>query len=491
MKAKIEQLAKYSLTVEQIPVEITIYRSSEEFTPIYHIDLLNISDTTQLIIEKIRDEIISEVSFGLTKKGVQLNEEEIKKHFKERVLELLKAYFPNLDQGTIDLLANYIVLTSMGLGDLEFLLKDEYLEEVVVNNASEPVWVYHKKFGWLKTNIKIKDENKIRHFSTIIARDVNREITTLNPLLDARLKSGYRINATLNPISSKGNTITVRRFSEKPWTIADFLEFGTIDYESAALIWLAMQYELSVLVVGGTGSGKTSMLNVLANFFPPNQRIVSIEDTRELTLPNSLHWVPMETRQPNPEGKGEITMLDLVVNSLRMRPDRIIVGEIRRQREAEVLFEAMHTGHSTYATLHARDVEEAVARLTNPPINIPKLMLPSLSLILVQYRNRRTGLRRTFQIAEVLSDGNPNLLLQYNLQKNAMEKANKSVSTMKSLKLYTGFTDEQINADIKEKISILQWLVKSKIRDVNQVGLMMADYYMDKEKLISRIKMAK
>src|SRR3989344_3870427 len=152
------------------------------------------------------------------------------------------------------------------------------------------------------------------------------------------------------------------------------------------------------------------MLNVLCNFLPPNQRIISIEDTRELKLPTTLHWVPMETRLPNPEGKGEVTMLDLVVNSLRQRPDRILVGEIRRQREAEVLFEAMHTGHSVYATIHANNVKETIDRLTNPPINIPKMVISALSIVLVQNRNRRTGKRRTLQIAEVQPTGEPTVI---------------------------------------------------------------------------------
>ena len=184
---------------------------------------------------------------------------------------------------------------------------------------------------------------------------MGKEITTLNPLMDAHLKTGDRVNATLFPISSKGNTITIRKFAVKPWTVTSLIKEKTISYEGAALLWLAVQNEMSLLVTGGTASGKTSMLNMIANFFPPNQRIISIEDTRELMLPEILHWVPMETRLPNPEGKGGVEMLDLIVNSLRMRPDRIIVGEIRRKREAEVLFEAMRTGHSVYGTLHANN----------------------------------------------------------------------------------------------------------------------------------------
>ena len=152
--------------------------------------------------------------------------------------------------------------------------------------------------------------------------------------MDAHLKTGDRVNATLSPISSKGNTITIRKFAVRPWTITDFVKENTISYEAAALLWMAVQNELSIIIAGGTASGKTSMLNGIANFFPPNQRILSLEDTRELVLPKILHWVPLETRLPNPEGKGGITMFDLVVNSLRMRPDRVLVGEIRKRAEA-------------------------------------------------------------------------------------------------------------------------------------------------------------
>ena len=158
------------------------------------------------------------------------------------------------------------------------------------------------------------------------------------------------------PISVEGNTMTIRKFASKPWTVTDLINTQTISLDAASLIWMGIQYELSTLIAGGTATGKTSMLNAIANFFPPNQRIISIEDTREIQLPSFLHWIPMVTRLPNPEGKGEVSMLDLLVNSLRMRPDRILVGEIRRKREAEVLFEAIHTGHSVYATVHANSM---------------------------------------------------------------------------------------------------------------------------------------
>jgi flagellar protein FlaI len=191
----------------------------------------------------------------------------------------------------------------------------------------------------------------------------------------------------------------------------------------------------------------------------------------------------METRLPNPEGKGGVTMLDLLVNSLRMRPDRIIVGEIRRKAEAEVLLEAMHTGHSVYATIHANNADETITRLTNPPIDIPKAMISSLSLILVQNRNRRTGKRRTFQVAEITPTGDPRVLLRYNPQNDKVEQVNRSQYVYERISLYTGMTPADIDFDLKQKIRILQWMAQKKIEDVDEIGQNLAKYYMGSLKL--------
>ncbi|MBD3313997.1 hypothetical protein GF345_06145, partial [Candidatus Woesearchaeota archaeon] len=445
-----------------------------------HISISNISQTTKLILEKIRKEFISHVSIEIeevtTEEGVDI----IRKKFEKEIEALIDKYFTNIDKATKDVLISYVIRQNLGLGDIEILLKDANLEELVINNSTEPVWVYHKKHGWLKTNIFIPSEARIRHYSTMIGRDVGKEITLLNPLMDAHLKTGDRVNATLNPISDFGNTITIRKFAEKPWTITDFISSGTISFDAAAFIWLGIQNELSTLIAGGTGSGKTSTLNVISNFFPPNQRIISIEDTRELTLPKQLHWVPMATRMPNPEGKGGVSMLDLVVNALRQRPDRILVGEIRRQKEAEVLFEAMHTGHSVYATIHANNAKETIDRLTNPPINIPKMVISALGILMVQNRNRRTGKRRTLQLAEVNSDGDPDVIMQLNVHEDKLKKLKMPKKTYETLNLYTGMSDKEINGDMAEKVNILKALVKKNINNVHDIGHIMARYYTGK-----------
>ncbi|MEA3342941.1 MAG: type II/IV secretion system ATPase subunit, partial [archaeon] len=343
----------------------------------------------------------------------------------------------------------------------------------------------------LKTNIFLKSEDKIYNSASSIGRRVGRQITNLNPLMDAHLSTGDRVNATLFPISTGGNTITIRKFSRSPWTIIHFLEVKTLSAEVAALLWLAIQYELNILVSGGTASGKTSMLNILMPFMPPNQRIISIEDTREINLPKFLHWVPFSSREANPEGKGQVTMLDLLANSLRMRPDRIIVGEVRRAKEAEVMFEAIRTGHSAYATFHGDKAEEVYKRLTNPPINLPESMLSALHLIVVQYRHRRKGIRRTLEIAEIVkAEGGSalNLIYQWNPRTDVLEKVNKTFRIDKEIQLYTGMGSEDIERDLANKVKILEWMIKYQIKTINTVGKVFAEYYRDENAVVKLAK---
>ncbi len=487
-KEDIKILATYNFISDNIPITINIYKKKGEFVPIYDVSISSISKNTEIILEKIREELTSQVSLGMVDILATKDTGIIEQRFIDAITTLINKHFPDADEKTTNFLKSYLIQRSLGLGSIEILMDDKNLEEIAVNDAQEPVWVYHIKLGWLKTNIMLASEDQIRHYSTMIGRRVGRQLTILEPLMDANLKGGDRVNATLEPISVAGNTITLRKFAAKPWTITDFIKDGTISTEAAALIWLGVQYELSSLIAGGTATGKTSMLNVVANFFPPNQRIISIEDTREIQLPKFLHWVPMLTRLPNPEGKGEVSMLDLLVNSLRMRPDRIIVGEIRRKREAEVLFEAIHTGHSVYATVHANDTRETITRLTNPPIDIPKTMLPSISMIVVQYRNRRTGERRTFQIAEILPDSEPNVLIQLDIKKGVLRKVANSKALLGTIELFTGFTPSELTRSLTEKEEVLKWLVKNSINTVDTVGRVMAEYYTSKDKLMEYVR---
>ncbi|MGV8162675.1 MAG: type II/IV secretion system ATPase subunit [Candidatus Nanoarchaeia archaeon] len=484
-------LATYEYSAEGIPIKVIVERKKGEYVPIYDLQISIISPTTEIILEGIRQELIRRVNLGIAEINDFKNINVVEEKFDSMISVLVDKYFPDSDETTAAFLRTYLKMKSLGLGNLELIMKDENLEEIVINQSSEPVWVFHKKLGWLKTNILLKSEEQIRHYASIIARRIGRQITILTPLLDAHLEAGDRVNATLYPVSTDGNTITIRKFTKDPWTITKFLQSNTISYKAAALIWTAIQYEMSALISGGTASGKTSAINVFAGFFPPNQRIITIEDTREIKLPKFLHWVPLNTVLPNPEGKGEITMQDLLVNSLRMRPDRILVGEVRRNKEAETLFEAIHTGHSVYATFHANNARETVERLTNAPINVPKIMIQAISLIVVQFRNRRTGKRRTFQIAEILPSGEANVILQYDPKKDELVEVNKSKVLMENIKLFTGMSDKEYQNELEEKITVLKYLVDLNIDTIDGVGRIVAEYYTNKENLMRFVKIKK
>ncbi|MBS3067207.1 Flp pilus assembly complex ATPase component TadA [Candidatus Micrarchaeota archaeon] len=495
-KIKVPLLANYSFESEGIPIHVKIIKVGE-FVPRYEITMPSVDAWTRKMLEsKLRGELVSEVKLDISEILDPKKFEEVKMKFMEGARRIIDRNFKEQlpDERARNILSVYLLQNTLGLGKLESLLADEQLEEIVINNSREPIWVYHKKNGWCKSNINLESEEQIYDYASTIARKIGRQINILNPTLDAHLPTGDRVNATLFPISHFGNTLTIRKFSKNPWTITTLIKSSTISVDVAALVWLCIQNELSLIVSGGTGSGKTSFLNAMAAFIPANQRVISIEDTRELTLPKFLHWVPMVVREANPEGKGEITMLDLMVNALRQRPDRILVGEIRRQREAEILFEAMHTGHSVYATLHADNTEQTISRLTNPPINIPPQMLDALSGVIVTFRHRRFNIRRILEFSEIQKKAEFNVLYRWTIKEGGegftdkIKQVSKMSRIAEQLSLYAGMDDHEIADNIAEKVSVLKWMVKQDYETVDQVGKIISHYYVDPDEVLEVVK---
>jgi len=487
-----KHLESYRVTSENIDARVEISKTSD-FVLFYELKFPEIATGTSALLDKIRSILLVEIPIKPSELMDFASLESMKKRFFEKGMEILKKEMPSVEEKTQKYLVGSLIQEMFGLGRIEFLLADPNLEEVVINGSKEPVWIYHKKFGWLKTNVVINSEMEVLNYANTIGRRVGRQITLLNPLMDAHLPTGDRVNATLFPVSTHGNTITIRKFRRSPWTITDFIENKTLSCEAAAWIWLAVQYEMNMIVAGGTASGKTSLLNVFMSFIPPNHRIISIEDTRELQLADFLHWIPLTTREPNPEGLGEVSMLHLLVNSLRMRPDRIIVGEIRKSREAEVLFEAMHTGHSVYATLHADTAEQALKRLLNPPINVPEAVVEALHLFTVAFRDRRLGIRRMLQLSELVpksekASSRINTLYRWKPVKDDILKEEESYRLIEEIKTNTGMTNEEIKKNVNEKIEILKWFVRQQIRDLNQIGRVVAIYYSDPDRIMKGIQ---
>lgn len=491
MEQVIEQ---YQVIADEVRINVNI-TGTRGMLKKYVLDIPKSTPATKALMDNIRAELISAVAVStaeiLDPKTLHL----LKEKFKKKANLIMQTKVPNIPEQTKAYLIGMLLHEMVGLGEIEFLLTDPNIEEIVINTASEPVRVYHKKYGWLETNVYVKNEGETQNYSNVIARRVGRQITTLNPLLDAHLVTGDRANAVLYPIANKGNTITIRKFSRDPWTIVDFIMNKTCSYDIFALLWIMIQYEMNIIISGGTGSGKTSMLNVCMPFIPPNQRVITIEDTRELQLPKFMYWCPLTTRQANPEGKGEVSMLDLLINSLRMRPDRIILGEIRRREEAQVLFEAMHTGHSVYATVHADSIAETISRLSNPPISVPKNLLPVVDLNIVMFRDRRKGIRRTFQVGEFIPsqegshmDVKPNVIFRQKPGTDELVKHSSPVNIYENISKHTGLSHQDIEKDMQIKKAILAYMVKHNISNIESVGKILNQYYIDPDMVINVVQ---
>jgi flagellar protein FlaI len=482
----------YEYKARSIPVKVNVVKPTGDFTPVYDLFIPEIGWGTRVIMDHTRNEVTTKIGLKgqelLDPKLAQIVEEK----FRKMAYERLDHYVPGLLPKARVELTDHLVDDMIGLGKLELLLADDFLEEIVVNSSKTPIWVYHKIHGWLKTNMFVKNETQIADYANAIGRRAERQINTLNPLMDAHLLTGERVNATLTPISTAGNTITIRKFSRDPWTVSDFINNNTIAPDMIAFMWTAMQYEMNAMIAGGTASGKTSMLNALSVFLPPNQRVISIEDTKELRLAEYLHWVPMLVRLPNPEGKGGVSMLDLMVNSLRMRPDRILVGEIRRHDEAEVLFEAMQTGHSVYTTLHANTADEVRRRLVTPPLDIPETLLESLQLVMIQFRHRKRGIRRTLEIAELLPTAEgavqSRTVYRWRPAQDSFSLIKESVRVMPEIQLFTGLTQTELEEELKDKEAVLKWIAKHNIRSTDTIGRIVGEYYIDEARVVEAAK---
>jgi len=473
---------------------VRILKVKGEPVPIYEIRLPKLSKEEEALIRQVRERAITEIQIDPT---MIPSYEERRKIFLREVRRMLKEAAPNFSEGRIEVLAELIVQNMLGYGLLDPLVRDDNLEEIMVIGTGKPVYVWHRRFYMCKTNITFPEEREILNIIERIAREVGRRIDQQSPLLDARLPDGSRVNATIPPISLDGPTITIRKFKKDPLTIIDLIKYGTMNTDVASFLWILVDglgvKPANILVAGGTGSGKTTTLNALAMFIPPSERVISIEDTAELQLPVE-HWVRLETRPPNLEGKGEVTMDDLVRNTLRMRPDRIIVGEVRGP-EARTMFTAMNTGHDgCMGTIHSNSARETIVRLESPPMNVPRIMIPALDIILMQVRfnSRKKGtVRRVTEIAEVSGiEGESiqlNKLYKYDPAKDELTSTDVPSRVINELSRHTGMSVRELEVEREKRKIVLEWMIERGMRSIEEVGHYIKMFYVDEDSLLEKI----
>ncbi|MFQ6051961.1 MAG: CpaF family protein [Candidatus Hydrothermarchaeota archaeon] len=474
--------------------KVEIMEVKGETVPLYFVNLPQLATKEKELLDEVKDIAIVEMDIDPDSIPDPIKRRTV---FMDKVEELIKSKNPSLPSGRRKILAELIVSDMIGYGPLDHLVADDDLEDIMVIGTKKPVYVVHRKYEVCKTNIVFENEEEIKSIIDKIARPIGRRIDQQTPLLDARLPDGSRVHATIPPVSLDGPTLTISKFREDPLTVIDLMNFNTLNPELAAFLWVCVEglgiKPANVLCAGGSSCGKTTTVNVLATFVPDTERVITIEDTAELKLPLT-HWIRFETRPPNIEGRGEITMDDLVKNTLRMRPDRIIVGEVRGT-EARTLFTAMNTGHDgCMGTIHANTAQETITRLTNPPMEVPEIMVPALDLIIMQKRihHREKGvLRRITEIAEVVGmEGGKiqlNKIYEWDPMTDNIKPTDVPCRLKQEIAEYSGLTGDEINVEIKKREIVLEWLREQGIRDVNAVGREIQAFYQDPDKYLERI----
>ena len=420
---------------------------------------------------------------------------------KQAVDDILDSYRLKSRKSNREKIHYYIERDLIGYGLIETMMRDPNIEDVSCDGPGVEIFVYHRRFESLRTNVMWEDELELEQYIIRMAQRCGKHISIAEPLLDATLMDGSRIVMTLGrEVSTKGSTFTIRRFRDEPFTPVDLLEFKTFSSMQIAFFWLAMQYGMSMLFVGGTASGKTTSLNACSLFLPWQHKIVSIEETRELNLPHP-NWIPGCTRQgfggesggTGVKAAGEVDMYDLLRAALRERPEYIIVGEIRGA-EAYVLFQAMATGHTTYSTFHADSIQSLVHRLENKPIEIPRVLIPALDGISIQIQTRVGGkrVRRNKGIIEIIGiDPHSHELLTNEAFRwdNTVDEflfTGKSY-ILEKIMMKANLNRVEIMDEMKRRQLVIEWCLKKSIRDYKDFARVVAEYYVHPEDVMRQV----
>lgn len=473
--------------------------SNFDVVPQYNVFKQKYSSEEKLLLSELRENLV-DLAIS-SDESLQVNEDKLLNDIKNFLFAKLANNSQNntISNEYLDNLARKLFQDLVGYGEIDPLIRDDNLEEIMVIGIDKPVFVYHREYGMMKTNILFKDAGEVMNLIDSIARQINRRIDQESPILDGRLPDGSRVNATIPPISADGPSMTIRKFKRDPLTIIDLINSKTISVELAAFFWLCFDglgvKSANAIISGGTSSGKTTTLNALSSFINPKERIITIEDTLELQIPHE-HVIRMETRPPNVENRGELTMNDLVKNSLRQRPDRIIVGEVRGS-EAITLFTALNTGHSGFGTLHSNDARETITRLTNAPMSVPNIMISAIDFIIMQnriYRSDGVSFRRISEVAEVsgIEEGviQLNKIFEWDPQSDTIKNVGITSKTLTEIANVSGNSLNSLYNEIKNREIVLQHMVNQNIRSIRDVSTVLEMYYLDSQKVLNRILLA-
>jgi flagellar protein FlaI len=411
---------------------------------------------------------------------------------------LMKQMSISLNPISKERITYYLKRDFIGYGVIDVMMSDPNVEDCSCDGVDIPLFIFHRKYGSIRSNIKFEKEPELDSFVVWLAQKCGKHISVADPLLDATIPDGSRLNATLGKhVTKRGSSFTIRRFKENPFTPVDLLKFKTMSTDMMAYLWTATEYGSSMLVCGGTASGKTTTLNAVLLFIPPQMKIVSIEDTRELNLPHE-NWIPSLTREgfggKKSSSAGSIDMFELLTTALRQRPQYLMVGEVRG-KEAYVVFQAMATGKTAYSTFHAEDVQAMVHRMENDPINLPRALMTALDIVLLQAQVKvgTKMTRRVKSLTEIVGmdpetgELITNSVYTWNPADDTFNYSGHSY-VYEKVRTIRNWSPREMEREVKRRVDILDFMKKSGFDNYRQVARVISAYYKDPEKVGKEIK---
>jgi len=475
-------LARYS--IREGLAEVVIASPPGRFVePTYFCSEAPLNTKEKEVVEKVKEILTKELDFP---KFDDL--EEVRKAVLQGAEKVLKKYGKALgvDLNRYELTAKlqyYIERDMMGFGPLNIVFEDDRIEDISCNGVNVPVYVYHRDFESIPTNVVFTTRKALDDYIIHLVHKANKHISSAFPIVDAMIYGKHRLAATFKEeVSPRGSTFTVRKFRERPFTITELIHANVIDSLLAAYLWLLIENKASIMILGATGSGKTTVLNALTTFIKPLYKIVTCEETPEINIPRE-NWVRFVTRESYGLGsseRGRITLYDLVRTSLRYRPDYLIVGEVRGE-EAYVLFQAMATGHGGLSTMHAESLDTAIKRLTSPPMNIAPSFIPMMNCVIyvervmVRYLELfNVPARRVRYVWEVVDFDNYQLVGEWNPREDRFKSYLKESALLKRLGTRLVKTVDELLTEIEKRRMVLEWMVRRGItrpEDVNRIVL--------------------
>ncbi len=448
------------------------------------------------LLEMIKDALARTLEYELEKMEAKDKQE----YLKEAVDSFIQSRGVRMEKTSKDKINYFIIRDFVGYGKIDVLMNDLGVEDVSCDGTGIPLFVFHKKYESIKTNIVFDTDEEINNFVVALGQRCGKQISVASPLLDGTSVEGHRVQATYSrEVTTRGSSFTIRRFKEKPFTPVELIKFNTASPEMVAYVWVAVEHGKSIMVCGGTASGKTATLNSAALFIRPGAKIVSIEDTREINIPHE-NWIPGTTRsgvgERGLDGKaaGEIDMYDLVRAALRQRPNYIIVGEVRG-KETYTMFQAMATGHPTMSTMHADSVKSMVNRLENPPINTPRILLTALNFVIIQ-THARVGdsiVRRIKQVVELVgfepetNELITNTVYEWDPATDSFIYKGHSFILDEIMEM-KNMTHEEMDAEFQKRVDIVNYLVEKGTIDYKEISRLVVSYYQYPDETIKRIR---